>query len=90
MENENYSNTQNQYSSSEKKTDSVVWSIVAILVIALLGFLLFKNSNKSTVGENYQSSSIEDPSTQSDSSDLSSIEVDLENTDLNSLEVEIE
>lgn len=76
--------------SSEKKSGSLMWSIIAIVIVVLLGYLLVKgNSDKTT---NTESTTMQDESigTQSDSSDINSIEADMETTNFDSLDVEVE
>jgi len=78
---------------SEKKSGSLLWSIIAIIIVVLLGYLLVKNgSNTDTTLDNEADTTVQSDNigTQSNSTDINSIEADLESTNLDSLDVEIE
>lgn len=77
----------------EKKSGSLLWSIIAIIIVVLLGYLLVKNgSSTDTTLDNEADTTMQSDNigTQSDSTDINSIEADLEATNLDSLDVEIE
>lgn len=82
--------------SSESKSGSLVWSIIAIVIVVVLGYLLFNGGSKeetinnNTEGAVQMQESNDSMNTQSDSSDVESIEADMEATNFNSLEVEME
>lgn len=79
----------------EKKSGSLVWAIVAVVIVALLGYLLVKSGNNTDdtmspqdqASENIQNDTI---GTQSDSTDINSIDADLNATNLGTLDVELE
>lgn len=95
MEGENNNmNSGVNYSAGENKSNSLLWSIIAIVIVVALGYLLFVGKddenimNNNTDGTNQAYD--DNMGTQSDSSDVNAIESDMEATNFNSLEVEIE
>lgn len=99
MEGENNSVSTNESinsSGGENKSNSILWSIIAIVIVVVLGYLLLRsnpredNINGNTENINQAQEPVDNIGTQSDSSDINSIEADLETTNFNSLEVEME
>lgn len=80
----------------ENKSNSLLWSIVAIVIIVVLGYILLGGESRENKMNNAQESMsqneqpVDSMGTQSDSTEIESIEADFESTDFNSLEVEIE
>ncbi len=81
-------------SESENKSNSLLWSIIAVVIVIALGYLLFVNKDdENTMNNNTDSTNQvydDNMGTQSDSADVNSIESDMEATNFNSLEVEME
>lgn len=81
-------------SESENKSNSLLWSIIAVVIVIALGYLLFVNKDDGNQMNNNTDSTNQvyddNMGTQSDSTDVNSIESDMEATNFNSLEVEME